>query len=384
MSKLYFFTACIIFVFSILEINAQIKKPPVNFSKDSKEKSTSLPPCRACHVLIESFNSGLKKTERGKHEGGDAAWEEQKLGSYKNSELRLTEIQEFLCSDVKRGQDQCHTLASDSEELLEEWWFNKQTENPDLYSWLCIDKLKVCCPENHYGPDCLKCSDCYGNGKCKGNGTRKGNGKCACDAGYSGDSCMDCDIEYYESYRDEKKLLCTPCHVSCGQGGCTGASPKGCRKCKNGWVMNPEVGCFDINECVENPKVCTTDQFCVNNEGSYSCLECDRSCKGCTGDGPDMCMKCAENYSLRDGKCIDLTSEKREQWVTFTRFLTYLGLCVATCAIFHSSTYLAAFVGTIVAIYIAVSEYWLNTLPSGGKPPKLDTEQLEELIKNSL
>ena len=66
--------------------------------------------------------------------------------------------------------------------------------------------------------------------------------------------------------------------------------------------MNPEAGCYDINECVRS-SVCNSQQFCVNNEGSYTCLDCDRSCEGCTGDGPDMCQKCADNYQMKDGKC---------------------------------------------------------------------------------
>lgn len=31
--------------------------------------------------------------------------------------------------------------------------------------------------------------------------------------------------------------------------------------------------------------------------------ECDKSCLGCSGDGPDLCDKCADNYELRDGLC---------------------------------------------------------------------------------
>lgn len=64
-------------------------------------------------------------------------------------------------------------------------------------------------------------------GVCKGNGTRKGNGKCACDSGYTGEFCHDCDLEYYESFRDNEKLLCSSCHHSCALGGCTSAGPKG-------------------------------------------------------------------------------------------------------------------------------------------------------------
>lgn len=68
----------------------------------------------------------MEQTARGKHDGGDAAWEEQKLGSYKRSEIRLTEIQESLCKDVDRGEDQCHALAETSEHLIEEWWQKHQ------------------------------------------------------------------------------------------------------------------------------------------------------------------------------------------------------------------------------------------------------------------
>ncbi|KAL5279226.1 CRELD2 family protein [Megaselia abdita] len=284
--------------------SAQLEIPS---PEKSKEKSTNLPPCKSCSVFVESFKKGMKDTERGKHDGGDAAWEEKKLGSYKTSEVRLTEIQENLCKEVKRGEDQCHTLANEHEELVEEWWFKNQ-DSSDLHTWLCIDKLTVCCPDGHFGPNCDTCSDCNGNGRCKGNGTRKGNGKCSCDDGYSGEFCNSCSIQYYESFRDETKMLCSPCHPACGgDGGCTGSGPKGCRKCKEGWRMNPEYGCFDINECVEDSRICKQKQFCVNKEGSYSCLDCDRSCESCDGDGPDMCKKCSPGYELREGKCTDLT-----------------------------------------------------------------------------
>ncbi len=53
----------------------------------------------------------MERTARGKFEGGDADWEEKKLRSYANSEVRLVEIQEKLCSDVSRGEDQVNTLG---------------------------------------------------------------------------------------------------------------------------------------------------------------------------------------------------------------------------------------------------------------------------------
>lgn len=67
--------------------------------------------------------------------------------------------------------------------------------------------------------------------------------------------------------------------------------------------MKDGEGCFDVNECVEASACPKTNEFCVNKEGSYSCLACDKSCDGCDGDGPDMCEKCADGYELRDGMC---------------------------------------------------------------------------------
>ncbi|XP_061394470.1 cysteine-rich with EGF-like domain protein 2 [Musca vetustissima] len=357
---------------------------PLN-PKEQKEKATNLPPCKACTTLAASFKLGMDNTSRGKHAGGDAAWEEEKLRSYKTSEVRLVEIQENLCREVRRGQTQCHNLANDHEHLLEEWFTHKQTEEPDVHKWLCIEQLKVCCPEGHFGAECKQCTDCHGNGKCKGDGTRKGNGKCNCDAGYAGDDCNQCANGFYEAFRDEKKLLCSACHKSCTQdGGCKGAGPKACTKCNEGWRWDATNGCQDINECLDNPRTCRPNQFCVNNEGTYSCLECDRSCEGCDGDGPDMCKKCASGFTLKDGKCTDDSNEKRDQYVNITRFLTYFGLCVATCVIFQSSTHIAYIVGAAVAIYIAASEYWLSSAPAGANKPQIDTKQLEEMLMKSL
>ncbi|XP_017844556.1 cysteine-rich with EGF-like domain protein 2 isoform X1 [Drosophila busckii] len=367
------------FLLTLLSIALAVDDPKVQ-----KERSAKLPPCKACTVLVDSFNVAFEKTKRGKHAGGDAAWEQEKLRSYKNSEVRFVEIQEQLCTDVKRGQDHCHSQSNDHESLIEDWFIHKQDEEPDFHAWLCVKQLAVCCPPNSYGPNCKPCTECNGNGKCKGAGTRKGNGSCLCDSSYAGLNCNECAEQYYESFRDANKLLCTQCHAACGDGGCSAAGPKSCRKCKDGWLMDTENGCIDINECLEQKRACKPQQFCVNNEGSFSCLECDRSCDGCDGDGPDMCRKCADGYQLKDGKCQDVSSQQRDSYVNITRFLTYFGMCVATCVIFQSSTNIAYIVGGAVAIYIAASEYWLNTTPQGAQKPEIDTKQLEDLIMKSL
>lgn len=66
------------------------------------------------------------------------------------------------------------------------------------------------------------------------------------------------------------------------------------------------AGCLDINECLVQEQPCHPNQFCVNDEGSYSCLECDRACDGCDGDGPEWCKMCSAGYTWKDGKCLGM------------------------------------------------------------------------------
>jgi len=46
----------------------------------------------------------------------------------------------------------------------------------------------------------------------------------------------------------------------------------GCSVCSPGWFMDTEKGCLDVNECFMNPNPCKRNEFCVNNDGSYTCL----------------------------------------------------------------------------------------------------------------
>ncbi|XP_055680328.1 cysteine-rich with EGF-like domain protein 2 [Lutzomyia longipalpis] len=428
----FLLTTTALLVLPLLE--AQVA-PPTPPSSEKNGKNTKLPPCKSCRVFVESFESGMRKTERNKHDGGDAAWEEERLGSYKTSEVRLVEIQESLCNDVTRGTAQCHNLAEENEQLIEDWWFKHQNEEPDFFKFLCIDKLAVCCPDLHFGPNCDPCSDChpkehadliesdsddsetYEDGEDEHNnedsfqdqlaGWIITNGithaasnqllkllktkeclknlpsDCLCDTGYAGEGCTECAMQFYEAFRDEEKILCSPCHAACANStGCRGPGSRNCNSCAKGWapVSGGEgSGCMDINECLEVRNACERNQFCVNNEGSFSCIECDRSCSGCTGDGPDLCNTCAEGYELRDGLCTDTAGEKRDQYVTMTRYLTYLGLCIATCVIFQSSTWIASLVGLAVALYISVSEYWLAGSTSKGTSPTIPDHLLNEL-----
>ncbi|XP_026323426.1 cysteine-rich with EGF-like domain protein 2 isoform X2 [Hyposmocoma kahamanoa] len=279
--------------------------PGVNFDVLSQTKS--LGDCQACKVFVDSFKKGLERTARGNYEGGDAAWEEENKKSYRRSEMRLVDILDGICKDVSKHSVQCHQYAEKAEEPIEQWWAQDADESDDLHTYICIHSLKVCCPEHHYGKDCTPCPGdhnnlCSGNGKCRGDGSRKGNGTCICDKGYTGVNCDLCDIGYYLSYKDPNKMLCSPCHISCS-GACRGSTQRDCDVCKIGFILDSEEGCMDINEC-EDRKRCKKGEFCLNSLGSYKCVDCDKSCDGCHGDGPDMCTKCAKEFSLKGEFCV--------------------------------------------------------------------------------
>lgn len=176
---------------------------------------------------------------------------------------------------MKRGQQQCYSLSEELESFVEKWWYHESKNYPDIYEYLCIEIQKTCCPEHHYGPKCTPCLGypdqvCNNNGRCKGAGTRYGSGECHCHSGYNGTLCTECTVGYYQSYKDEKKILCSKCHVAC-KSSCKKSGLKDCDDCADGWQMTNE-GCQDINECLKSKKTCPGNQFCVNNDGSFTCL----------------------------------------------------------------------------------------------------------------
>jgi len=274
-----------------------------------KKKNAKLPPCGACTNLVSSFEKGMERTKRFKLEGGDSAWEEKKQPRYATSEVRLIEIGEELCKDVDRGETHCHQLHNDWEEHLEAWWKQEEESRAPLRQFLCVETLEVCCAADHYGPDCLPCSFtgkngklCSGNGKCKGGGTRKGNGQCSCDKEYIGQLCDNCSAGHYSSYSDDDTRVCSACHKACADV-CSGPGPKSCMKCTAGYQMDAEHGCTDLDECVVS-RPCTSDKFCVNTEGTFRCLACDKACASCSSDGPDNCVECADGFKDKEGVCV--------------------------------------------------------------------------------
>jgi hypothetical protein len=312
-------------------------------SEDERNsKKVQMPPCGACTTVVNSFLARLS--------GAD-----------------FEAIKTKTCSDVTRGEAQCKTNLKGWTEHLRTWW---QSENlrstTSLRQWLCVEVLNVCCPEDHFGPKCQACEKmgqngkmCSGNGKCKGSGTRKGNGACHCDSGYTGELCNQCSTSHYLSYQDGEKTLCSPCHHACN-GECTGAGPKKCLACKVGFIMHADYGCDDIDECRGNPKLCNTDQYCVNLEGGHRCMNCDTACKKCTAEGSENCIECAEGYLRSDPGRVCVKDESGKiLTISNVRFFTYGGLCVATAIIFQKSTIMAGVLGLFIAMYISFSEYYL-------------------------
>lgn len=92
-------------------------------------------------------------------------------------------------------------------------------------------------------------------------------------------------------------------------------------------------------------------------------IDCDKACNGCTGDGPDFCESCATGYVMKEGICTDANVDKMDQTLAVSRYVTYAGLCLATCIIFRNNVYIASVIGLVVASYIGIAEYTVKQSP---------------------
>lgn len=52
-------------------------------------------------------------------------------------------------------------------------------------------------------------------------------------------------------------------------------------------------------------------------------LDCDMACDGCTGDGPDMCINCADGYREKNNLCISMFSIN-DDWIRYIKILLLL------------------------------------------------------------
>lgn len=295
-----------IFAVVVLLISQQIAAQTDLFPSSDGASEDSVDKCEACRILVSSFDKGMADTARGKHESGDTSWEEKNLKNYADSEVRLVEIQETLCEDAKRGRAQCMSIARDEESTLEDWWFKHRLNNVRLFDYLCISKLKLCCPEGKFGPKCQACpSACNNHGLCDGAGTRSGTGKCSCDPGYRGVDCDKCEEDYFRISTSDH-FTCRRCDSACKS--CYGPGRTNCTECRSGYYIHETNGCIDFDECQHNKDVngnsisCGDNEYCVNTDGSYQCAICHVACKGCVDYGSDMCFECAKGYEFDDDK----------------------------------------------------------------------------------
>ncbi|KAI1690628.1 calcium-binding EGF domain-containing protein [Ditylenchus destructor] len=115
----------------------------------------------------------------------------------------------------------------------------------------------------------------------------------------------ECEKDYVrEDDKDDGACIFDPekCFEGCADG-CTSEGPKGCKSCKEGYKMDENLGCQDIDECkisAEAPegdasKKCTNGhEICVNTGGSFNC-ECE---KGYAREGEDdACRRLKVVYS---------------------------------------------------------------------------------------
>lgn len=346
----------------------------LDFLSNVKEKlnSDQVSKCQACRLLVDSFDQGIRNTERGKHEGGDTSWEEKNLKSYADSEVRLVEIQEKLCEDVKDGKQQCLSLAEDSESDIEDWWHKERQNNVRLLDFLCISRLKLCCPKNNFGPTCQPCpSDCNKHGNCNGSGTREGTGECECEVGYIGEICDNCDDDHFRVTTSDH-FACRPCDSACV--GCYGPGPMNCTSCKPGYEKSERNGCIDINECEVgidndgNKDICQKNTYCVNTDGSYRCADCHVSCAGCFGYGPAMCILCANGYELDDDNICQSQEElarlRDEQSLLevrslLTRYTIYFLTLALSLMMFRTNLYAMYSFLIGFVIFLLISEFGL-------------------------
>lgn len=100
------------------------------------------------------------------------------------SETRFIEVLESTCrkevltdssefDSIKDIKYKCHTMVEEYEEMLENWFFNKQNSNSNLFEYFCLLQLRRCCSAGHFGVACEPCpainknlEPCFGRGKC--------------------------------------------------------------------------------------------------------------------------------------------------------------------------------------------------------------------------
>ncbi|KAH9280955.1 Cysteine-rich with EGF-like domain protein 2 [Echinococcus granulosus] len=272
--------------------------------------SASVNNCDLCRNVFEKYRSAFYDIDPDiSLGGGNTDWEEKFIGKYAFSELHAFETME---KTLKALNDREAQFLSEIEGEVEDFWVDYLKTGlsnlDDVIDVFCIEKLKLCCPWNKFGEKCSNCDPCIvENGHCDGNGTRNGTGICLCRIGFSGKSCDKCDnLTHFQSSFENGSISCSTCHPSCA-GGCSDATSASCISCAKGFTDIEKDGhriCVDIDECAGDGSLCKVGTFCVNSEGSFSCVKCPKECLACTN--PSTCLSCLSGYTLTGTRCVDV------------------------------------------------------------------------------
>lgn len=73
-----------------------------------------------------------------------------------------------------------------------------------------------------------------------------------------------------------------------------------------------------------------------------------------------MCLACADGFKMEGKVCVNESPSHHENQMEMSRYVTYLGLCMATCIILRNNIYAASVIGLIVACYIGIAEYTIG------------------------
>nr|XP_032817930.1 mucin-4-like isoform X2 [Petromyzon marinus] len=164
---------------------------------------------------------------------------------------------------------------------------------------------------------------------------------CLCSSGYAGTYCdQDYDacgespcftgVTCTDLPAPSLNFTCGPCPVGYSGNGrscldvdeCDGASPCGgggnCTNSPGSFTCTCLPGyrgylCMDVDECVENPNVCTSSQNCMNTLGGFLCT-CKLGTSGsdCT-ESPCPGLSCPQSYCDNNGTCSINTATCKQQ-----------------------------------------------------------------------
>lgn len=123
-----------------------------------------------------------------------------------------------------------------------------------------------------------------------------------------------------KTFPDLKHYLCETIIKSCKPTTNTN------QRCPLGFTRVVDKGCYDVDECLSNP--CKHNEFCMNNEGSFTCTLCHSTCNGCVGSGPDQCKKLKRKRETRNIEEI-IDSGKLLNFNTHTIFVLIFTILLA-------------------------------------------------------